>query len=237
MCIRWPLQIVGTLGVRSNSSSWFISQFHASPPGLLGIRFQHELPAGFVCLSLLVVGLEAQVLANRSQYRGNLLNVVANRRELQHEKARIHRRAGGACAIGSVPEQRPDSNLASPAIDCASRPFHRPDFAEIALRQRTPPVGRYGRVGPVVAADGTRHFCRTRAGRDENQTLPARKSPSRSWLDFTRWSLGFDWLVGHRGFEGALQDRVAHELMEGTAAMLTTAGLPPSFKKPGCCME
>ena len=72
----------------------------------------------------------------------------------------------------------------------------------------------------------------------ERRTKPsAGKSPSRSWLDFTRWSLGFDWLVGHRGFEGALQARVAHELMEGTAAMLTTAGLPPSFKKPGCCME
>ena len=58
------LQIVGTLGVRLESSSWFISQFHASPPGLLGIRFQHGLPPGFVCLSLLVVGLEAQVLAS-----------------------------------------------------------------------------------------------------------------------------------------------------------------------------
>ena len=38
-------------------------------------------------------------------------------------------------------------------------------------------------------------------------------------------------------YAAQLQDRVAHELMEGTAAMLTTAGLPPSFKKPGCCME
>jgi hypothetical protein len=42
-----PLQIVETLGVRLESSSWSISQFHASPPGLLGIRFQHGLPARF----------------------------------------------------------------------------------------------------------------------------------------------------------------------------------------------
>lgn len=53
--------------------------------------------------------------------------------------------------------------------------------------------------------------------------LPAGKSPSRSWLDFTRWSLAFDWLLGYRGFERTLQDRVAHELMEGAATMLATA--------------
>src|SRR6266566_1253159 len=52
---------------------------------------------------------------------------------------------------------------------------------------------------------------------------------SRSWLDYTRWSLAFDWLVGYRGFDRTLQDRVAAELKDGTAAMLST----PDFVDPG----
>jgi hypothetical protein len=47
--------------------------------------------------------------------------------------------------------------------------------------------------------------------------------PSRSWVDYARWSLAFDWLSGYKGFESALQDRIANELMEGAAAMLATA--------------
>src|SRR3954451_22406224 len=39
--------------------------------------------------------------------------------------------------------------------------------------------------------------------------------PSRSWVDYARWSLAFDCLSGYRGFEPALQDRIADELMEG----------------------
>ena len=46
---------------------------------------------------------------------------------------------------------------------------------------------------------------------------------SRSWLDYARWALAFDWLRGFRGFERPLQDRVAQELQEGAAAMLATA--------------
>jgi hypothetical protein len=47
--------------------------------------------------------------------------------------------------------------------------------------------------------------------------------PSRSWVDYARWSLAFDWLSGYPGFEPALQDRIAAELMEGASAMLATA--------------
>jgi hypothetical protein len=53
--------------------------------------------------------------------------------------------------------------------------------------------------------------------------------PSRSWVDYARWSLAFDWLSGHPGFEPALQDRIANELMDGAAAMLATA----DFADPG----
>jgi hypothetical protein len=53
--------------------------------------------------------------------------------------------------------------------------------------------------------------------------------PSRSWVDYARWSLAFDWLSGHPGFEPALQNRIANELMEGASAMLAN----PDFADPG----
>jgi len=52
--------------------------------------------------------------------------------------------------------------------------------------------------------------------------------PSRSWVDYARWSLAFDWLSGYPGFEPALQNRIADELMEGASAMLAT----PDFADP-----
>ncbi|MGA9959905.1 MAG: hypothetical protein WBQ06_16570, partial [Acidobacteriaceae bacterium] len=36
--------------------------------------------------------------------------------------------------------------------------------------------------------------------------LPTGGRPSRNWLDYTRWSLAFDWLFGHPGFDTALKD-------------------------------
>jgi hypothetical protein len=53
--------------------------------------------------------------------------------------------------------------------------------------------------------------------------------PSRSWVDYARWSLAFDWLSGYPGFELALQNRIADELMEGASAMLES----PDFADPG----
>ncbi len=53
--------------------------------------------------------------------------------------------------------------------------------------------------------------------------------PSRSWVDYARWSLAFDWLFTFRGFDRALKDRVAGELRDGAAAMLAT----PDFADPG----
>jgi hypothetical protein len=53
--------------------------------------------------------------------------------------------------------------------------------------------------------------------------------PSRSWVDYARWSLAFDWLSGYPGFEPALQNRIADELMEGASAMLAS----PDFADPG----
>jgi hypothetical protein len=53
--------------------------------------------------------------------------------------------------------------------------------------------------------------------------------PSRSWVDYVRWSLAFDWLYSYRGFDDALKHRVAGELRDGAAAMLST----PDFADPG----
>jgi hypothetical protein len=52
---------------------------------------------------------------------------------------------------------------------------------------------------------------------------------SRSWLDYARWSLAFDWLLGYRGFDRVLQDRILRELKDGAATMLST----PEFANPG----
>lgn len=47
--------------------------------------------------------------------------------------------------------------------------------------------------------------------------------PSRSWVDYARWSLAFDWLFNYRGFDRALKDRVAEELSAGAASLLATS--------------
>jgi hypothetical protein len=53
--------------------------------------------------------------------------------------------------------------------------------------------------------------------------------PSRSWVDYARWGLALDWLFDYRGFDSVLKGRVAQELREGAAAMLST----PDFADPG----
>ncbi len=52
--------------------------------------------------------------------------------------------------------------------------------------------------------------------------------PSRAWADYVRWSLAFDWMLPHRGFDRSLKDRIAGELRDGAAAMLAT----PDFADP-----
>ncbi|MBV8820732.1 MAG: heparinase II/III family protein, partial [Acidobacteriaceae bacterium] len=49
--------------------------------------------------------------------------------------------------------------------------------------------------------------------------LPGTRRPARSWVDYTRWALAFDWLYTFRGFDGALKDRIAGELQAGAEAM------------------
>jgi Heparinase II/III-like protein len=59
--------------------------------------------------------------------------------------------------------------------------------------------------------------------------LASAGKPSRSWVDYARWSLAFDWLYNYRGFDKPLKDRVAGDLSAGVTAMLAT----PDFADPG----
>src|SRR5258705_10525629 len=42
--------------------------------------------------------------------------------------------------------------------------------------------------------------------------LGAGGQPSRSWIDYARWSMAFDWLYAYHGFDSDLKDNVAGEL-------------------------
>jgi heparin/heparan-sulfate lyase len=59
--------------------------------------------------------------------------------------------------------------------------------------------------------------------------LPSEGKASRTWLDYARWSLAFDWLFDHPAFDRVLRDRIAHELVDGAQAILAT----PAFADPG----
>ena len=50
--------------------------------------------------------------------------------------------------------------------------------------------------------------------------LPTGGRASRNWLDYTRWSLAFDWLFGHPDFDSALKDRIANQLVDGAVKVL-----------------
>jgi hypothetical protein len=59
--------------------------------------------------------------------------------------------------------------------------------------------------------------------------LAANGKASKSWVDYARFAITFDWLSDFRGFDKALKDRVVGELRDGALAMLST----PDFKDPG----
>ena len=70
---------------------------------------------------------------------------------------------------------------------------------------------------------GDKHFAERAVTAIENARLPQGSRPTRSWVDYARWSLAFDWLFDYPGFDGNLRDRIASELIDGAAAMLATA--------------
>ncbi len=61
-----------------------------------------------------------------------------------------------------------------------------------------------------------------------SKRLPAGGKASRTWVDYARWSLVFDWLFDYPAFDRALRDRIAHELVDGASAILAS----PAFADP-----
>ena len=51
------------------------------------------------------------------------------------------------------------------------------------------------------------------------------KNGSHAWLTFANWSLAFDWLYEHPGFDEALKSRVAQQLVDGAIATAATPDL------------
>jgi hypothetical protein len=75
---------------------------------------------------------------------------------------------------------------------------------------------------------GEKDFAERALAEMRNKHISASGKPSHSWADYARWSLAFDWLFNYPGFDRTLKDRVAAELRDGAAAMLSTA----DFKDP-----
>ncbi|HKG12654.1 MAG TPA: heparinase II/III family protein, partial [Pyrinomonadaceae bacterium] len=71
---------------------------------------------------------------------------------------------------------------------------------------------------------GDESFAR-RAVEEMRRTRPPEKAGSRTYPDYVRWSLAFDWLYDYAGFDAALKDRVAAELVKGAGAMLQDQSL------------
>src|SRR5215475_6927685 len=76
---------------------------------------------------------------------------------------------------------------------------------------------------------GDKRFAERALTAIENAHLPKGSRPTRSWVDYARWCLTFDWLFEYPGFGGNSRDRIASELIDGAAAMLATA----DFADPG----
>jgi hypothetical protein len=58
-----------------------------------------------------------------------------------------------------------------------------------------------------------------RALDEMRRTHPPEKVGSRTYMDYVRWSLAFDWLYDFKEFDGALKDRIAGELLNAAERM------------------
>jgi len=59
-----------------------------------------------------------------------------------------------------------------------------------------------------------------RAIDEMRRTHPPEQVGSRTYMDYVRWSLAFDWLYDYKDFDGGLKDRVASELLGAAERML-----------------
>ena len=64
-----------------------------------------------------------------------------------------------------------------------------------------------------------------RAIDEMRRTHPPEKVGSRTYMDYVRWSLAFDWLYNFSGFDAALKDRIALELLGAAERMFADPAL------------
>jgi heparin/heparan-sulfate lyase len=66
---------------------------------------------------------------------------------------------------------------------------------------------------------GDESFAR-RAVEEMRAKRPPEKPGSRTYPEYVKWSLAFDWLYNYKGFDSQLKDRIAGELLKASAQML-----------------
>jgi heparin/heparan-sulfate lyase len=64
-----------------------------------------------------------------------------------------------------------------------------------------------------------------RAVEEMRRTHPPELAGSRTYRDYIKWSLAFDWLYNYPGFDAQLKDRVALELLKAAEQMLADQSL------------
>lgn len=64
-----------------------------------------------------------------------------------------------------------------------------------------------------------------RAVEEMRRTRTPERVGSRTYPEFVKWSLAFDWLYNYPGFDAALKDRVAGELVKAAAQMMQDQSL------------
>ncbi len=130
------------------------------------------------------------------------------------------------------------SSLAAPALLRAQSPGRKPrlliaeedPFTGLALLRTRYAAGlrpSEDMLGYALSwqLTGKNNFAHRALTEMRDTHLPPDGRASRNWLDYTRWSLAFDWLFGHPDFDPALKDRIANELVEGAAKMLAAPEL------------
>ena len=170
--------------------------------------------------------------ATRTRRRGGSWReaIVAAAKRARDEDVRRLRLRGVSSAPRPVAARRA---RASPPAHRRARSLHRPARAEGALRRGRAPLGRPARAGPSrYLLTGDEAFARRAV--DEMRARPScpRKGGSSLYIDYMSRALAFDWLYGFAGFDAALKDRVAGELVDGAAAHAGRCSRWPTRRRP-----
>ena len=70
----------------------------------------------------------------------------------------------------------------------------------------------------------TKRFAK-RAVAEIRETHPPEQVGSRTYPEYVKWSLAFDWLYNYPGFDNELKDRVAAELLRAAEKMMEDQSL------------